>query len=70
MRNKYIKQILVINSHLHQEYLKTFFEEPLGYWDFVNFMLGTLYDDNHIVESIIPIDKGFTLLVIYSMKII
>ena len=55
MENKrYVKQIMVLGKEMHQEYLDDFLEEPLDFEGFVNFMLGSLYDENRFVEEIIP----------------
>lgn len=69
MSQNYLKQVMVVDEQMHNSYLEDFKEEKMGFWTFVNFMLGTLYDDEHIVEQIIPINDGSSVLVIYRMKI-
>ena len=70
MENKrYVKQIMVLGKEKHQEYLDDFFEEPLDFEGFVNFMLGSLYDEDRFVEEIIP-NKDFSkVLIVYKIKI-
>ena len=70
MENKrYIKQVMILNKERHQEYLKDFFEEYLNFEGFVNFMLGSLYDEDRFVEEIIP-NKDFSkVLIVYKIKI-
>lgn len=70
MAQKYLKQIMVLNKQNHKEYLDDFKEEQLNFWDFVNFMLGTLYDNEHIIEQIIPNNSGSIVFVIYLIKIV
>ncbi len=70
MENKrYVKQVMILNKERHQEYLKDFFEEYLNFEGFVNFMLGSLYDEDRFVEEIIP-NKDFSkVLIVYKIKI-
>ena len=63
-----MKQVLILDDKRHQSYLESFQEEPLCFWDFVNFMLGSLYDENHIVDDIIPNIDVSKVLIIYQMK--
>ena len=70
MAQKYLKQVMVLNKQSHKEYLDDFKEEPLKFWDFVNFMLGTLYDNEHIIEQIIPMNSGSIVFVIYLIQIV
>lgn len=67
MENKrYEKQVMILNKEKHKEYLDDFFEEPLDFEGFVNFMLGSLYDENRFVEEIIP-NKDFSkVLIVYK----
>jgi len=70
MENKrYIKQIMVLGKEMHQEYLDDFLEEPLDFEGFVNFMLGSLYDENRFVEEIIPNEDFSKVLIVYKIKI-
>ncbi len=70
MENKrYVKQIMVLGKEMHQEYLDDFLEEPLDFEGFVNFMLGSLYDENRFVEEIIPNSDHSQILVVYKIKI-
>jgi hypothetical protein len=70
MENKrYVKQIMVLGKEMHQEYLDDFLEEPLDFEGFVNFMLGSLYDENRFVEEIIPNEDFSKVLIIYKIKI-
>ncbi len=68
MRKDYMKQVLILDDKLHQSYLESFKEEPLSFWDFVNFMLGSLYDEDHIVDDIIPNIDASKVIIIYQMK--
>lgn len=61
---------MVLNEQSHQEYQDDFEEEPLNFGEFVNFMLGVLYDNEHIIDQIIPINDGSTVFVIYLMQMI
>ena len=70
MENKrYVKQVMILNKERHQEYLKDFFEEYLNFEDFVNFMLGSLYDEDRFVEEIIPNNDFSKVLIVYKIKI-
>ena len=70
MENKrYIKQIMVLGKEMHQEYLDDFLEEPMDFEGFVNFMLGSLYDENRFVEEIIPNEDFSKVLIVYKIKI-
>ena len=70
MENKrYIKQIMVLGKEMHQEYLDDFLEEPMDFEGFVNFMLGSLYDENQFVEEIIPNNDFSKVLIVYKIKI-
>ncbi len=69
MENKrYVKQIMVLGKEMHQEYLDDFLEEPLDFEGFVNFMLGSLYDENRFVEEIIPNEDFSKVFIIYKIK--
>ena len=69
MENKrYVKQVMVLGKEMHQEYLDDFLEEPLDFEGFVNFMLGSLYDENRFVEEIIPNEDFSKVLIIYKIK--
>lgn len=70
MRQNYLKQVMVLNKQSHKEYLDDFKKEPLSFWDFVNFMLGTLYDNGHIIEQIIPNNSGSIVFVVYLIQIV
>jgi hypothetical protein len=70
MENKrYVKQIMVLGKEMHQEYLDDFLEEPMDFEGFVNFMIGSLYDENRFVEEIIPNEDFSKVLIIYKIKI-
>ena len=70
MENKrYVKQVMMLNKERHQEYLKDFFEEYLNFEGFVNFMLGSLYDEDRFVEEIIPNEDFSKVLIVYKIKI-
>ncbi len=70
MENKrYVKQVMILNKERHQEYLKDFFEEYLNFEGFVNFMLGSLYDEDRFVEEIIPNNDFSKVLIVYKIKI-
>jgi hypothetical protein len=70
MENKrYVKQIMVLGKEMHQEYLDDFLEEPLDFEGFVNFMLGSLYDEDRFVEQVIPNSDHSQILVVYKIKI-
>ena len=70
MENKrYIKQIMVLGKEMHQEYLDDFLEESMDFEGFVNFMLGSLYDENRFVEEIIPNNDFSKVLIVYKIKI-
>ena len=70
MENKrYIKQVMILNKEMHQEYLDDFLEEPMDFEGFVNFMLGLLYDENRFVEEIIPNNDFSKVLIVYKIKI-
>lgn len=66
---RYIKQIMVLGKEMHQEYLDDFLEEPMDFEGFVNFMLGSLYDENRFVEEIIPNEDFSKVLIVYKIKI-
>jgi hypothetical protein len=70
MKQNYIKQVMVLNDQNHKEYLEDFKEEPLSFEDFVNFMLGTLYDNEHIIEQIIPNNDGSIFFIVYLIRIV
>ena len=70
MKQDYIKQVMVLNDHNHKEYLEDFKEEPLSFEDFVNFMLGTLFDNEHIIEQIIPNNDGSIFFIVYLIRIV
>ena len=70
MENKrYVKQVMILNKERHQEYLKDFFEEYLNFEGFVNFMLGSLYDEDRFVEEIIPNEDFSKVFIVYKIKI-
>ena len=70
MENKrYVKQVMILNKERHQEYLKDFFEEYLNFEGFVNFMLGSLYDEDRFVEQVIPNADHSQVLIVYKIKI-
>ena len=66
---RYVKQVMILNKERHQEYLKDFFEEYLNFEGFVNFMLGSLYDEDRFVEEIIPNEDFSKVLIVYKIKI-
>ena len=66
---RYVKQVMILNKERHQEYLKDFFEEYLNFEGFVNFMLGSLYDEDRFVEEIIPNNDFSKVLIVYKIKI-
>jgi len=69
MENKrYVKQVIILNKEMHQEYLDDFLEEPMDFEGFVNFMLGSLYDEDRFVEEIIPNEDFTKVFIIYKMK--
>ena len=70
MRQDYLKQVMVLTAQSHQEYLEDFIEEPLNFEEYINFMLGVLFDDENIIEQIIPVGCGSTVFVIYQIQII
>lgn len=65
----YVKQMMILDEAKHKSYLETFVEEPLEFEDFINFMLGSLFDDDKSVEEIIPIQDGKTFIVIYRVPV-
>ena len=67
-RQNYLKQVLVLDEHSHREYLDDFEEEPLSFGEFVNVMLGVLFDDGHNIDQIIPLNNGSIVFVIYLMQ--
>ena len=69
MKQDYIKQVMILNDQNHKEYLEDFIEEPLNFGDFVNFMLGTLYDNENIIEQIIPNNDGSIVFIVYLIRI-
>ena len=70
MENKrYVKQVMILNKERHQEYLKDLFEEYLNFEGFVNFMLGSLYDEDRFVEQVIPNADHSQVLIVYKIKI-
>lgn len=70
MKQNYLKQVMVLNEQSHKEYLEDFKDEQLSFWDFVNFMLGALYDNEHIIDEIIPNNDGSMITIIYRIQII
>lgn len=70
MKQNYLKQVMVLNEQSHKEYLEDFKDEQLSFWDFVNFMLGALYDNEHIIDEIIPNNDGSMITIIYLIQII
>ncbi len=67
-RQNYLKQVMVLDEQSHREYLDDFEEEPLSFGEFVNFMLGVLFDDGHNIDQIIPLNNGSIVFVIYLMQ--
>lgn len=68
MENKrYVKQVIILNKEMHQEYLDDFLEEPMDFEGFVNFMLGSLYDEDRFVEEIIPNEDFSKVFIIYKI---
>ena len=65
---RYVKQVMILNKERHQEYLDIFFEEPLDFEDFVNFMLGSLYDEDRFVEQVLPNADHSQVLIVYKIK--
>ena len=69
MENKrYVKQVIILNKEMHQEYLDDFLEEPMDFEGFVIFMLGSLYDEDRFVEEIIPNEDFSKVFIIYKIK--
>lgn len=66
---KFVKQIMILDAEMHQNYLETFVEEPLNFQDFVNFELGNLFDEERKIEQIIPNENATQFVIIYSIKI-
>lgn len=66
---KSIKQIMIINAEMHQNYLKTYVEEPLEFQDFVNLELGNLFDEERKIEQIIPNENATQFVIIYTITI-
>jgi len=65
----YVKQIMILDEAKHKSYLETFVEEPLEFEDFINFMLGSLFDDDKLVEEVIPIRNGKAFIIVYRVLI-
>ena len=65
----YVKQILILDEEKHRNYLDAYLEEPLSFEDFINFMLGNLYDNNQLVDEIIPLQEGKAFLIVYRIQI-
>ena len=66
---KWVKQVMIIDNKLHQDYLQTFVEEPLNFEEFVNFELGNLFDEDRKIEQIIPNENATQFVIIYSIKL-
>lgn len=49
---KPLKQVKIVNQESFKKYQDDFFEEPVLFEQYVNFELGQLYDQDHVVESI------------------
>ncbi len=69
MSIKYLKQIMILDDKAHQLYLGTFVEETMNFEAFINFMLGTLYDTERPIESIVPNQDATTICIIYLIPI-
>ena len=70
MENKtFVKQIIILDHEMHQNYLTDFVESPMGFIDFVNFELGNLFDNERRIEQIIPNESATQFIIIYSVKI-
>lgn len=70
MRQNYLRQVMVLTAQSHQEYLEDFKEEPLNFEEYINYMLGAIYDNENIIEQIIPVGDCSTVFVIYQIQII
>lgn len=64
-----VKQIMILDDKIHQDYLKDFLEAPLNFEEFVNYMLGFLFDDDKFVEQIIPNNDATQIIIVYKIKI-
>jgi len=66
---KTVKQIMIINAEMHQNYLESFPEEPMEFVDFVNFGLGTQFNEEKKIEQIIPNENATQFVIIYTIAI-
>lgn len=66
---KTVKQVLILDRRKHYDYLKDSKEESLDFEEFVNFMLGSLYDEDRFVEEIIPNDDFSKVLIVYKINL-
>lgn len=64
----YVRQVQHINKEEHEAYLKEFPEEPICFFNYVNVMLGGIYDDGNRVIDIKIIDLE-NVIIIYDLKI-
>lgn len=70
MENKNtIKQIMILDDEMHQNYLESFVEEPLDFQDFINLELGNFFDEERKIEQIIPNESATKFIIIYSVKL-
>ncbi|PVV50438.1 hypothetical protein DD829_22505 [Chryseobacterium sp. HMWF035] len=67
MNTNGLKQIMILGKEQHADYLQIYKEEPLNFEEFVNFMLGSLYDNGLVIEEVIPARDGNTLIVVYRV---
>ena len=63
-----LKQVRIVNKKSHQLYLKDFFEEPVNFQNYLNFELGTLFDEKRTIISVTFLKKK-TAVIVYAMKI-
>ena len=64
-----LKQIMILDKDQHTNYLEVYKEEPLNFEEFVNFMLGSLYDNRRIIEEVIPVQDGSAFIVVYRIPL-
>ncbi len=52
-------QIQIETEANYQKYLKDFFEEPVSFEQYINFVLGQLFDEGHHIKSVtyFPVKK-------------
>lgn len=64
-----ITQIKIETQETFEYYLRDFFEEPQTFKDYLNFVLGQLYDEGHRVTDIRLNEHCTQCIIVYQMTL-